>query len=72
MELGYRGTGDPIKRNDFENRKRAAEQVRLSKRQAAKTLSSAGKDLSHSPFLQALADREEANRSGRVSVIDPL
>lgn len=31
-------------------------------------LASHGKDLSNSMFLQALADREEANRSGKLTV----
>jgi hypothetical protein len=33
-----------------------------------KTLSSAGKDLSKSPFLQALAEREELVRNGKLMV----
>ncbi|TPX72626.1 hypothetical protein SpCBS45565_g00282 [Spizellomyces sp. 'palustris'] len=69
VELGYRGSGEPLKREEFESRKKAAENFRLSKRLATKVLASQGKDLSRSLFLQALADREEANRSGKLTSI---
>ena len=56
----YRGSGETLKREEFEARKEAAEQARLSKlRNAPKPLCSAGKDLSDFPFLHALAEREE-------------
>jgi hypothetical protein len=35
---------------------------------ATKVLASSGKDLAHSNFLQALAEREEANRNGKLTV----
>ncbi|KAJ3120209.1 5'-3' exoribonuclease 2 [Nowakowskiella sp. JEL0407] len=70
VELGYRGSGEPLKREEFESRKKAAENFRLSKRLATKVLASHGKDLSKSPFLQALAEREEANRNGKLTVIE--
>ncbi|KAI9207921.1 uncharacterized protein BJ171DRAFT_636316 [Polychytrium aggregatum] len=69
VELGYRGSGEPLKREEFESRKKAAENFRLSKRLQTKVLSSQGKDLSKFPFLQALAEREEANRSGKLTSI---
>ncbi|KAI8799345.1 hypothetical protein BJ742DRAFT_864312 [Cladochytrium replicatum] len=69
VELGYRGSGEPLKREEFEQRKKAAENFRLSKRLAVKVLSSQGKDLQGYPFLQALAEREEANRSGKLTSI---
>ena len=69
VELGYRGTGDPIKRGQFESRKEAAEQARLAKRTNAKILSNTGKQFSNSPFLKALAEREEQNRSGKMTVL---
>lgn len=69
VELGYRGTGEPLKREEFEARKKAAESFRLSKRMATKVLASHDKDFTDSPFLQSLADREEANRNGKMTSI---
>ncbi|KAL2914478.1 hypothetical protein HK105_206045 [Polyrhizophydium stewartii] len=69
VELGYRGSGEPLKREEFESRKKAAENFRLSKRLATNVLSSHGKDLAKFSFLQALAEREEANRSGKLTSI---
>ncbi|KNE66909.1 hypothetical protein AMAG_11383 [Allomyces macrogynus ATCC 38327] len=69
VELGYRGSGEPLKRDEFDARKKAAESFRLAKRWQAKLLASHGKDVAHSPFLTALADREEANRNGKMTTI---
>ncbi|XP_073747931.1 cilia- and flagella-associated protein 299 isoform X4 [Callorhinus ursinus] len=66
VELGYRGTGEVVKREDFEARKAALEIARLAERTQKKTLTSAGKDLQDN-FLKALAVREEDNRNGKVS-----
>ncbi|XP_077659714.1 cilia- and flagella-associated protein 299 isoform X3 [Urocitellus parryii] len=68
VELGYRGTGEIIKRADFEARKAAIEIARLAERTQKKTLTSAGKDLKDN-FLKALAVREEDNRNGKVSSV---
>lgn len=68
VELGYRGSGEVLKREEFEARKSAAEASRLSKRSQQKTLASSGKDLKD-PFMKALAQREEANRSGKMTSI---
>ncbi|XP_065062789.1 cilia- and flagella-associated protein 299-like [Rhopilema esculentum] len=68
VELGYRGSGEVLKREEFEARKQAAEASRLSKRSQQKVLASSGKDLGD-PFLQALAQREEANRNGKMTTI---
>ena len=68
VELGYRGSGEVLKREEFLSRKQAAEASRLSKRSQQKTLSSSGKTITD-PFLQALAQREEANRSGKMTTI---
>jgi len=68
VELGYRGSGEVLKREEFEARKQAAEASRLSKRSQQKTLASSGKDLKD-PFLKALAQREEANRSGKMTTV---
>ncbi|XP_029781842.1 cilia- and flagella-associated protein 299 isoform X1 [Suricata suricatta] len=68
VELGYRGTGEVVKRADFEARKAAIEIARLAERTQKKTLTSAGKDLKDQ-FLKALALREEDNRNGKVSTV---
>ncbi|XP_025778106.1 cilia- and flagella-associated protein 299 isoform X1 [Lynx rufus] len=67
VELGYRGTGEVVKREDFEARKAAIEIARLAERTQKKTLTSAGKDLQDN-FLKALAVREEDNHNGKVSL----
>ncbi|KAI8838610.1 flagellar/basal body protein [Chytridium lagenaria] len=54
---------------EFESRKKAAENFRLSKRLATKVLTSQGKELTGFPFLMALAEREESNRSGKLTSI---
>ncbi|KAM3940357.1 cilia- and flagella-associated protein 299 [Leptodactylus fuscus] len=68
VELGYRGSGELLKREEFEARKAAAEASRLSQRTQQKILSSAGKELKDN-FLKALALREEANRNGKMTSI---
>ncbi|XP_026532235.1 cilia- and flagella-associated protein 299 [Notechis scutatus] len=68
VELGFRGSGEVLKREDFIARKLAAEASRISERQQQKILSSAGKELKDN-FLKALAEREEANRNGKISSI---
>mmetsp|Transcript_4681 Transcript_4681/g.7260 ORF Transcript_4681/g.7260 Transcript_4681/m.7260 type:complete len:233 (+) Transcript_4681:162-860(+) len=70
VELGYRGNGEVLKREEFEARKKAAENARLSKlRTTPKQLASFGKDLTGYPFLQALADREKMVRNGKLTTI---
>eukprot|EP00073_Rattus_norvegicus_P040069 XP_008768300.2 PREDICTED: uncharacterized protein C4orf22 homolog isoform X1 [Rattus norvegicus] len=68
VELGYRGTGEIVKREDFEARKAAIDIARQAERTQKKTLTSAGKDL-HDNFLKALAMREEDNRTGKLSTV---
>ncbi|XP_063050673.1 cilia- and flagella-associated protein 299 [Engraulis encrasicolus] len=68
VELGYRGSGEVLKREEFESRKAAAEASRLNKRSQLRTLASAGKELKDN-FLKALAEREEANHSARMTSI---
>lgn len=68
VELGYRGSGEVLKREEFEARKQAAEASRLSKRSQQKTLASSGKEMK-STFLRSLAQREEGNRSGKMTSI---
>ncbi|KAE8631495.1 hypothetical protein XENTR_v10001212 [Xenopus tropicalis] len=68
VELGYRGSGEVLKRDEFEAKKVAAEASRLSQRIQQKILSSAGKDPKDN-FLKALAMREEANRNGKMTSV---
>ncbi|XP_066514245.1 cilia- and flagella-associated protein 299-like [Hoplias malabaricus] len=68
VELGLRGSGEVLKKEEFQTRKAAAEALRLSNRTQQKTLASAGKELKDN-FLRALAEREEANRSGKMTSI---
>jgi len=68
VELGYRGNGEPIKREEFEARKEAFEALRLARKTISKPLSSAGKDIQE-PLLKALAQREDANRTGKIVTI---
>ncbi|XP_063102805.1 cilia- and flagella-associated protein 299 isoform X2 [Cavia porcellus] len=68
VELGYRGTGEILKREDFEARKAAIEIARMAERTQKKALASAGKDLQDN-FLKALAVREDDNRNGKVSSV---
>jgi len=68
VELGYRGSGEVLKRDEFEQRKAAAEASRLSKRTQQKALSSHGRQLDDM-FLSALAEREEANRLAKMTSI---
>eukprot|EP00243_Klebsormidium_subtile_P010887 TRINITY_DN5969_c0_g1_i1.p1 TRINITY_DN5969_c0_g1~~TRINITY_DN5969_c0_g1_i1.p1 ORF type:complete len:234 (-),score=53.91 TRINITY_DN5969_c0_g1_i1:347-1048(-) len=70
VELGYRGNGEILRREDFEARKEAAEQARLQKlRNKPKKLYSVGKDVEGHPLLMALAQREEPVRSGKLATI---
>ena len=55
QELGYRGSGETLRREEFMARKKAAEQARMNKlRSTPKALASAGKDVTGFPFLGAL------------------
>ncbi|CAF4668678.1 unnamed protein product [Rotaria socialis] len=68
VELGYRGSGEVIKREEFYSRKAAAEQLLLSRRIQAPKLASANKEITE-PLLRELADTEEANRTGKMTTI---
>lgn len=69
VELGYRGSGEVIKREEFERRKQIAEDIRSGKTKEKKGLANGRFDTSESPFLSALATREEANRNGKMMSI---
>ncbi|KAM6266848.1 cilia- and flagella-associated protein 299 isoform 1-T1 [Spheniscus humboldti] len=66
VELGFRGSGDVLRREEFEARAAAA--AGLAAAPPQKSLASVGKELKDN-FLRALAEREEANRTGKISSI---
>ncbi|KAK9974536.1 hypothetical protein ABG768_022625 [Culter alburnus] len=66
VELGHKGSS--LEREEFETRKAAAEASRLASGSQQKKLASTGKELKDN-FLRALAEREEANRSGETTSI---
>ena len=69
VELGYRGMGDTIRREDFDSRKRMLLERTNQKTAAPKQLASLESDLTDYPFLQALATREELVRTGKLTTI---
>ena len=70
VELGYRGSGETLKREEFMSRKAAAEQARQNKLSSKpKALASANKDVTGFPFLASLAEREEMVRNGKLTTI---
>uniref|UniRef100_UPI003D6F5C2B cilia- and flagella-associated protein 299 n=1 Tax=Danio rerio TaxID=7955 RepID=UPI003D6F5C2B len=66
VELGLKDSS--LEREEFETRKAAAEASRLASGSQQKKLASTGKELKDN-FLRALAEREEANRSGEMNSI---
>ncbi|KAA3678377.1 uncharacterized protein DEA37_0007671 [Paragonimus westermani] len=68
VELGYRGSGEIVKRDDFNSRKIALAEAILAKGQSKKALASEGLDII-CPVARALASREDANRTGKMSTI---
>lgn len=69
VELGYRGLGDTIRREEFEARKKLVLERSSQKHIVPRKLASLDKDLTRSTFLQALAEREELLRSGKLTTI---
>jgi hypothetical protein len=69
VELGYRGLGDTIRREDFEARKQMFLEKTSQKHTIPKQLASVDRDFSEYPFLQALASREELLRTGKLTTI---
>ncbi|XP_077942452.1 cilia- and flagella-associated protein 299 isoform X2 [Gasterosteus aculeatus] len=70
-QLVEQGLNGPVlSREEFEGKKAASEAARSSagRRSRPTTLASAGKELKDN-FLRALAEREEANRSGRMTSV---
>ncbi|RHY00562.1 hypothetical protein DYB30_013265, partial [Aphanomyces astaci] len=72
VELGYRGTGETLRREDFDARKKMERDRNAQKTNLPKQLASAGKDFSQLAFLSALANREEMVRNGKLTVKCPL
>ncbi|XP_018537854.2 cilia- and flagella-associated protein 299 [Lates calcarifer] len=72
VEHGHKGT--VLSREEFEEKKAAAQAAEATKsntlfnRSRPMTLASAGKELKDN-FLKALAEREEANRSGKMTSV---
>ncbi|XP_069574901.1 cilia- and flagella-associated protein 299 [Brachyistius frenatus] len=69
VEHGHKGT--VLSREEFQERKAAAQAAKsnaFSYRGQPTTLASAGKELKDN-FLKALAEREEANRSGKMTSV---
>ena len=69
VELGYRGSGETLKREEFEQRKKAEREKNSHKVSESKRLASANCDLTQFTFLQALANREELVRAGKLTSI---
>lgn len=70
VELGIRGNGEVIKREEFDQRKAAAEAARLARLQRKPhKLASQGKGVDGCPLLQALQEREEAVNNGKLATI---
>eukprot|EP00043_Microstomoeca_roanoka_P000837 m.29403 g.29403 ORF g.29403 m.29403 type:complete len:246 (+) comp10525_c0_seq3:129-866(+) len=69
VELGFRGSGEVIKREEFEARKAAAEQARTAQRAKDDVVLISEEYSNLSPFLQAIAEREEPNRIGKMMTI---
>lgn len=70
VELGYRGSGEILKRWEFDARKLAIEKARQAKmRNTPKQLASAGKILKDYPLLAELAEREQLVLDGKLTCI---
>ena len=70
IELGYHGKGEILTREQFQTRKQSMEEaIRNKNANQAKSLAQAGCKFDDSPFLTALAEREERVRNGRLTTI---
>ncbi|CAC9454418.1 conserved hypothetical protein [Leishmania infantum JPCM5] len=68
VELGYKGK-DVLSRDEFEAAQHLARTGPLKRRESAEVITSAGKDVSDSPLLTALAKREELVRTGKLATV---
>jgi hypothetical protein len=69
VKLGYRGSGETLSREEFDALKKAEREKKSQKVEGPKQLCSEGKDLSAYPFLEALGQREELVRNGKLTSI---
>eukprot|EP00614_Pseudopedinella_elastica_P017589 CAMPEP_0172649718 /NCGR_PEP_ID=MMETSP1068-20121228/241931_1 /TAXON_ID=35684 /ORGANISM="Pseudopedinella elastica, Strain CCMP716" /LENGTH=157 /DNA_ID=CAMNT_0013464077 /DNA_START=187 /DNA_END=657 /DNA_ORIENTATION=+ len=70
VELGYRGSGDTLTREEFEAQQNLIKERSMQKSLVVKKeLASVGKDLSGSPLLAELGQREELIQAGKLSTI---
>jgi hypothetical protein len=69
VQLGYRGSGETLQREEFEARKKAERDKKTQKTNMPKKLAHTGLPLDNVPFLQALAHREELVRNGKLTSI---
>eukprot|EP00049_Salpingoeca_infusionum_P025213 m.18281 g.18281 ORF g.18281 m.18281 type:complete len:233 (+) comp7768_c0_seq1:247-945(+) len=69
VELGFRGTGEVLSRQEFESRKQAAELARTQNRAKDEMILTSEEYDELSPFLAAIAEREEPNKSGKMMTI---
>mmetsp|Transcript_5863 Transcript_5863/g.10958 ORF Transcript_5863/g.10958 Transcript_5863/m.10958 type:complete len:204 (-) Transcript_5863:271-882(-) len=69
VELGYRGSGDTLTREEFEGQKKMLRERSMQKAHVKRELASAVKDFSESPFLAELASREEDLQTGKLTTI---
>ena len=69
VELGIRGNGETLSREEFEARKKAEKDNHLFSELAPRTLSGFGKDYTGRPLMEALAAREEHVRNGKLFTI---
>ncbi|KPA77583.1 hypothetical protein ABB37_06953 [Leptomonas pyrrhocoris] len=68
VELGYKGK-DVLSREEFEAAQQLARTGPMKRRESAEVICSAGKDVSDSPLLAALAKREELVRTGKLATV---
>lgn len=69
VKLGYRGSGETLSREEFDALKKAEREKKSQKVEGPKQLCSANKDLTKSPFLESLGQREELVRNGKLTSI---
>jgi hypothetical protein len=67
VELGFRGDGEPMTKDEFDKKRLA--QIPLRDTAPKHQLCSKDIEVTGNPFLEALAEREEPNRFGQLSVI---
>ena len=69
IELGYRGSGEALKKDEFDAKKRELDESNKKKtsRKPKSLSSSVRSNYAHCPFLAALAEREENVRNGKLT-----